>query len=60
MVLVTLGAAWAKGGWYIYTEWAYSNGNEFVGGDKAFGDRLGANNDDEWQERFNINFGYYF
>jgi len=58
--LVTLGAAWAHGGWYIYTELAMSNGNEFVGGEAAFGDRLGANADDKWQKRFNINFGYYF
>lgn len=58
--LFVLGAAWGHGGWYIYTDMAWSNGNEFVGGDAAFGDRLGANADDEWQERFNINFGYYF
>lgn len=58
--LVTVGAAWARGGWYIYTEAAMSNGNEFVGGEAAFGDRLGANADDKWQTRFNINFGYYF
>jgi len=58
--LVTLGAAWGHGGWYIYTELAYSNGNEFVGGESAFGDRLGANADDQWLKRFNINFGYYF
>lgn len=58
--LVTLGAAWAHGGWYIYTDLAFSNGNEFVGGESAFGDRLGANADDQWQKRFNVNFGYYF
>ncbi len=58
--LVTLGAAWGRGGWYIYTDLAYSNGNEFVGGETGFGDRLGANEDDDWQYRFNINFGYYF
>ncbi|MCB1917688.1 MAG: hypothetical protein KDG52_18490 [Rhodocyclaceae bacterium] len=58
--LVTLGAAWGHGGWYIYTELAYSNGNEFVGGESAFGDRLGANADEEWLKRLNINFGYYF
>lgn len=55
-----LGAAWANGGWYIYTDLAYSNGNEFVGGETPFGDRLGANIDDSWQYRFNTNFGYYF
>jgi hypothetical protein len=58
--LVMLGAAWGRGGWYIYTDYAFSNGNEFVGGDPAFGDRLGANEDDQWVHRFNINFGYYF
>ncbi|MDZ7805323.1 hypothetical protein [Thiohalophilus sp.] len=58
--LFMLGMAWAHDGWYIYTDLAYSNGNEFVGGDATFGDRLGANADDEWQTRFNINFGYYF
>lgn len=58
--LVTLGAAWSSGGWYIYSEVALSNGNEFVGAKGSFGDRLGANADDRWQTRFNINFGYYF
>lgn len=58
--LFTLGAAWGHGGWYIYTDYVISNGNEFVGGNQPFGDRLGANADDDWQERFNINLGYYF
>jgi hypothetical protein len=58
--LVTVGAAWGRGGWYIYSEVAYSNGNEFVGGETDFGDRLGANVDDDWQYRLNLNFGYYF
>lgn len=58
--LATLGAAWGKDNWYIYTDLSASNGNEFIGGDAAFGDRLGANQDDDWQTRFNINFGYYF
>ncbi|WP_018861039.1 hypothetical protein [Thioalkalivibrio sp. ALJ3] len=62
--LLVLGAAWGRGNWYIYTDLAYSNGNEFVGGnrrgDNPFGDRLGANEDDNWEARFNINFGYYF
>lgn len=58
--LATLGAAFGYGGWYIYTDWAYSTGNEFVGGDTSFGDRLGANAEDQWESRFNINFGYYF
>lgn len=58
--LATLGAAFGYGNWYIYTDLAYSTGNEFVGGDTTFGDRLGANEADEWESRFNINFGYYF
>ncbi|MEX1199149.1 MAG: FlxA-like family protein [Methylophaga sp.] len=58
--LATLGAAFGYGNWYIYTDWAHSTGNEFVGGDTMFGDRLGANDEDEWESRFNINFGYYF
>ncbi len=58
--LFILGAAWGRGGWYVYTDLAFSNGNEFVGGDNAYGDRLGANADAEWLTRFNINFGYYF
>lgn len=56
--LFTLGAAWARGGWYIYSELAYSNGNYFVGND-AFTE-FGSNPNDEWQARYNINFGYYF
>jgi hypothetical protein len=66
-----LGAAWASGGWYIYTDLAYSNGNDFVGNEVGYGDypdsvgnwtsnRFGANPTDEWEYRFNINFGYYF
>ena len=58
--MIVAGVALARGGWYIYNEVGFSNGNEFVGGDAAFGDRLGANADDEWQTRFLINFGYYF
>jgi hypothetical protein len=58
--LATLGAAWGKGNWYIYTDLSASTGNEFIGGDDPFGDRLGANRVHEWQTRFNINFGYYF
>lgn len=56
--LMTLGIAWASGGWYIYTEWARSNGNYFVGDDSFT--EFGANPNDDWQDRFNINIGYYF
>ncbi len=58
--LAVLGAAWARGKWYIYTDAGWSNGNEFVGGDTPFGDRLGANTQDDWLFRFNIDLGYYF
>ena len=69
--LFVIGAAWGRGGWYIYTEVAASNGNDFVGNepDGGFGDdnfdifssrRFGSNPNDDWQTRFNINFGYYF
>ena len=63
----TLGAAWAKGGWYIYSDMAYSNGNYFVGDDgddysnilQGVGD-FGVDGNDKWNYRFNVNFGYYF
>ena len=65
--LLIVGAAWSSGGWYIYTDMAFSNGNLFVGniGDDysnvfaGVGD-FGANGNDRWNSRFNINFGYYF
>ena len=58
--LFIIGAAWARGGWYIYSDLAFSNGNEFIGGNAPFGDRLGANASARWLKRLNINFGYYF
>lgn len=62
-----LGAAWANGGWYIYTDLAYSDGNYFVGDDgdnysnifHGVGD-FGVTGNDKWNYRFNINLGYYF
>ncbi|MGD8589210.1 MAG: hypothetical protein PVG22_10310 [Chromatiales bacterium] len=65
--MVILGAAWASGGWYIYSDWVHSNGNYFIGneGDNysniyhGVGD-FGVDGNDEWNYRFNINFGYYF
>ena len=65
--MFVLGAAWASGGWYIYTDYARSNGNFFVGnvGDdygnlfSGVGD-LGANGNNRWNYRVNINMGYYF
>lgn len=71
--LFTLGAAWGRGGWYIYTDLVFSDGNDFVGNQGGYGaaapadlggrfasNRFGANPDKDWQYRFNINFGYYF
>jgi hypothetical protein len=62
-----LGAAWAKDGWYIYSDLAYSNGNYFVGdkGDNYSNIFHGVHDfevtgNDEWNYCFNINFGYYF
>lgn len=65
--LLILGAAWARGGWYIYTDLAFSNGNLFVGNEgddysnifHGVGD-FGVDGNDRWNYRFNINFGYYF
>lgn len=64
--MLVIGAAWARGGWYIYSDVAYSNGNYFVGnrGDDystfaGVGD-FGINGNDKWNVRYNINFGYYF
>jgi hypothetical protein len=65
--LLVVGAAWARGGWYIYTDAAWSTGNYFVGskGDNysniynGVGD-FGVNGNDRRNFRFNINFGYYF
>jgi hypothetical protein len=63
------GFAIANGGWYIYVDYAYSNGNYFVGNEgDVYGDTylessvgdFGANGNDDWNGRFNINFGYYF
>jgi hypothetical protein len=69
--LVDIGAAWGSGGWYIYTDLVFSNGNDFVGNEAGYGsypdeyfnwasNRHGANPTDKWEYRFNINFGYYF
>jgi hypothetical protein len=63
----TLGAAWASGGWYIYSDLVYSDGNYFVGDDRdnysnlydGVGD-FGVTGNDKWNYRFNINLGYYF
>jgi hypothetical protein len=63
-----LGAAWASGGWYIYSDLAWSTGNYFIGNigddygniyDPGVGD-FGADGNNRRNFRFNINFGYYF
>lgn len=73
--LFAVGAAWGRGGWYIYTELVASSGNDFVGNKAGYGDptsgatnsdgvfqsnRFGSNPTNEWETRFNINLGYYF
>lgn len=67
--MAVVGAAWANGGWYIYTDLAFSNGNDFVGNEVGYGtspgpawasNRFGANTTNAWEYRFNMNFGYYF
>ena len=52
------GMAIASGGWYIYVDYVWSDGNYFVG--SSDGDEFGSNQNDDWQYRFNVNFGYYF
>ncbi len=67
--MVVIGTAFARGGWYIYADLAFSNGNDFVGNENVspaaagiggFTSQFGQNADDSWNTRFNINFGYYF
>ena len=70
--MAIIGAAWAKGGWYVYTDLALSDGNFFVGNVDADGKQegyaniytgagdFGANGNNAWNARFNVNFGYYF
>ena len=71
--LMTLGASWTIfGSLYTYSDFALSNGNGFVGNVDADGNKedyaniytgagdYGANGNDAWNWRININFGYYF
>ena len=67
--MVTVGSAFGRGGWYIYADLVFSNGNDFIGNrdvspasstNGGFTSQFGANSDDTWMTRFNINFGYYF
>ncbi|WP_224772754.1 hypothetical protein [Pelagicoccus enzymogenes] len=57
---VTFGTAFARGPWYVYLDWVFSNGNEFVGGEVPYGQRMGRNPFDDWQQRINLNFGLYY
>lgn len=65
--LFIVGSAWASGGWYIYSDLAYSNGNLFIGGQDdnysniydGVGD-FGVDGNDKWNYRFNLNLGYYY
>ena len=65
--MVILGASWTiLSNLYLYSDAAFSNGNFFVGNDgddygniNSVGD-FGANGNDKWNVRVNLNFGYYF
>ncbi len=54
--LWTIGASWFWGGVYVYTDIGFSDGNFFVGP----GGDFGANSNNEWEKRFNVNVRYYF
>ena len=64
--LFILGSAWAIGGWYIYSDLAYSDGNYFVGDERDNYGRIdgvgdfGVAGNDKWNYRFNLNLGYYY
>ncbi len=60
--LVTIGASWTLyGALYVYSDFALSDGNPFVGNDGA-GDLAANEETDEKKQnwRLNLNFGYYF
>ena len=57
--LVILGANWTiLSTLYVYSDFALTNGNFFVGNQGS--NNFGANEDDVWNWRLNLNFGYYF
>lgn len=65
--LWVFGALWYWGGLYIYTDFAVSDGNYFVGDEgDSYGNiydgvnDFGANGNNRWHKRFNVNVGYYF
>lgn len=61
--MIMIGAAWARGNWYIYSDLALANGNYFVGpytSSDGGTNNFGANSGNEREYRFNVNLGYYF
>ena len=71
--LVTIGASWTIfGALYVYSDVGLSDGNFFVGNKTADGEKegygniydgagdFGANGNNAWNLRLNLNFGYYF
>lgn len=57
--LVTLGASWTiLGSLYVYSDFALTDGNFFVGNQGS--NNFGVNEDNVWNWRLNFNFGYYF
>ena len=56
--LYVIGSSFWRGGWFIYLDVAFSDGNFFVGGDH-FND-FGPNTGSKMQSRVNLNLGYYF
>ena len=57
--LVTVGASWTVlGALYVYSDFALTDGNFFVGNQGS--NNFGANEDNVWNWRLNFNFGYYF
>ena len=60
--LITIGASWTFfGALYVYSDFALSDGNPFVGNDGAGDLAANADTDEKKQNyRLNLNFGYYF
>lgn len=64
--LWVFGALWYWAKLYIYTDFAVSDGNNFVGNEgdnysSIYGiNNFGANGNNRWHKRFNVNVGYYF
>lgn len=65
--LVTVGATWTIGALYMYSDLLFSDGNYYIGNEgDAYGNiydgvgDFGANGNNDWNWRININFRYYF